>query len=119
MFQVIEKKRGSGTSKGLIKFANDTVNIIKGNIVFLDDSDRNQCELHHNIRFINYKEYNIKTKEEFFGFILGVCAQNYDIRELIIDGASTILKNANETKEIEKYFRTNLDYIRVKIAISK
>ncbi|MEA1974601.1 MAG: twitching motility protein PilT, partial [Bacillota bacterium] len=68
MVKLIAGEKGSGKSKKLIKIANEEIKTNNGNIVFLDNSDRNIFDLNHDIRFIDVSEYNVDTLDGFIGF---------------------------------------------------
>ena len=86
MVKLIAGKKGSGKSKQMIQLANDEVKKSDGNIVYLDDNDRNIFDLDHNIRFIDISEYDIKSVDGFVGFISGMLSRDYDIDKIFIDG---------------------------------
>ncbi|MGM0378660.1 MAG: hypothetical protein ACQEQE_02855 [Bacillota bacterium] len=86
MVKLIAGKKGIGKSKQMIQLANDEVEKSDGNIVYLDDNDRNIFDLDHNIRFIDISEYDIKSVDGFVGFISGMLSRDYDIDKIFIDG---------------------------------
>lgn len=86
MVKLIAGEKGSGKSKKLIKIANEEIKTNNGNIVFLDNSDRNIFDLNHDIRFIDVSEYNVDTLDGFIGFISGMVSNDYDMDTVFIDG---------------------------------
>jgi energy-coupling factor transporter ATP-binding protein EcfA2 len=86
MVKLIAGEKGSGKSKKLIKIANDEMKSSHGNIVFLDDNDRNIFDLSHDIRFIDISEYEINTLDGFVGFISGMVSKDYDMDTVFVDG---------------------------------
>jgi len=121
MVKLIAGKKGSGKSKQMIKLANEQLKQKNGNIVFLDDDDRNIFDLNHDVRFINLSDYDVKTCDRFIGFINGMISQDYDIDTVFIDGILNIIDTefsqvADLIKEIEGIGnRNNIDFY---IAIS-
>ena len=93
MLKIIYAKRGSGKTKEMIKMANTDVENLKGNIVFLDKDNHCMLDLHHNVRYINAKEYGKLTLDYFLGFFGGVMASNYDIEKVYIDGIAGLLND--------------------------
>lgn len=85
MIQVIYGKKGSGKTKRLIDFANDSIKEQKGDVLFIDDDNRYMFDLRHEIRFINAGEYDVHTAEMFYGFICGLLAQNFDVSLIFVD----------------------------------
>ena len=101
MLEVIYGKRGSGKTKTLIEKANTALKECTGDIVYIDDDNRCILDLNHDIRFMNAKEYDIMTTTGLRGFICGVLASDYDIKEVFIDGFPKIVgcKSADELEE--------------------
>ena len=101
MLEVIYGKRGSGKTKLLIGKANAALKDCTGDIVYIDDDNRCILNLNHEIRFMNANEYDIMTTTGLRGFICGVLASDYDIKEIFIDGFPKIVgcKSAEELEE--------------------
>jgi len=91
MVRLIAGKKGSGKSKQMIKLANEQLKKKSGNVVFLDDDDRNIFDLNHDVRFIDLSEYKVDKCEGFLGFINGMISQDYDIDTVFIDGVLNII----------------------------
>lgn len=91
MLEVIYGKRGSGKTKMLIETANTAVKSCTGDIVYIDDDNRCILDLNHEIRFMNAKEYDIMSTTGLRGFVCGVLASDYDIKEIFIDGFPKIV----------------------------
>lgn len=86
MVKLLTGGTGSGKSKKLIEMANEAVKEARGNIIFVDDDNRNIHELDQPIRFINLEEYFITNLDQFYGFISGLLSGNYDIETIFVDG---------------------------------
>ncbi|MBF4695698.1 twitching motility protein PilT [Fusibacter ferrireducens] len=86
MVTLIAGKKGTGKSKEIVKMANEIVAEVNGDAIFIDDDNRAMYNLHHDLRFVNMKEFPIDTGEEFLGFICGLISNNYDIQKIFIDG---------------------------------
>lgn len=86
MVKLIAGLKGTGKSKQVVKTANEHVLNAKGNIIYIDDDNRPMHELDHKIRFIDVSELPICIATEFFGFVSGIIASNYDIEHIYIDG---------------------------------
>ncbi len=105
MLEVIYGRRGSGKTKTLIEKANTAMKECTGDVVYIDDDNRCILDLNHEIRFMNAKEYDIMSTTGLRGFVCGVLASDYDIKEVYIDGFPKIVgcNNADELEEtIEK-----------------
>lgn len=92
MLEVIYGKRGSGKTKKLIEIANSSVKQCSGDVVYIDDDNRCILDLNHKIRFMNAAEYDILSTVGLRGFICGVLASDYDIKEVYIDGFPKIVR---------------------------
>ena len=85
MIQIIAGKKGKGKTKHLIDKANTDVKQAKGNIVYLDKSDKHMYELSNKIRLINVPQYNVDTTDGFLGFISGIISQDHDLDTMFLD----------------------------------
>lgn len=93
--------KGSGKTKAIISYANEVKATAKGHVVFITDSDKYGFELKQPIRFLNTSDFNVKTEEEFLGFIKGIVASNGDNEYVFIDGAARICnKNLGEINAV-------------------
>ena len=88
MITIIYGSKGAGKTKKIIDAANDSLQVAKGNVVFLTDTDRYSPQINYQIRFINTKDYEIKTEMGLYGFVRGLIAGNTDIEYVYIDGAA-------------------------------
>ena len=87
--------------------ANDNVETVKGDIVFLTDTDRYMYSLRYQIRVINTEPLKragqtAVDERELIGFIRGILAGNHDIESFYIDGAHRML--ARPVAEMEDFF---------------
>lgn len=108
MIRVIYGKKGSGKTKKIIDAANEAVKVSTGELVFIDDDNRYMYDLRHEIRFVNATEYNVSSPDTFMGFICGILAGNYDMKQLYIDGFLRLVKS--DMTELEPFF-VNLEDI--------
>ena len=86
MIQLITGPKGSGKTKALIEMINKAVTETNGCIVCIEKNMNLIYDVKHSVRLIDVDEYSIVGYEQFFGFVAGVLAGNYDILELYIDG---------------------------------
>ena len=96
MIQIIAGEKGKGKTKILIDKVNADVNVVKGNIVYLDKSNQNMYELNNRIRLINVRDYCVETPKEFIGFLCGLVAGNHDLEKVYLDGFLKIACKTNE-----------------------
>lgn len=57
----------------------------KGNIVYLDKSNKHMYELSNKLRLINVQDYCVKNSSEFIGFICGLLSQDNDLERVYLD----------------------------------
>jgi len=106
MVRLMAGKKGSGKSKEIVKLANREIEHSKGTMIFIDDDNRAMYDLHHDLRFVNLKEFPVDDIVEFSGFLCGLISNNYDIEKIYIDGVlncveTTVEQLPNWLKKIE------------------
>ena len=102
MISVIYGKKGTGKTKKILDLANEAVKVSTGELVFIDDDNSYMYDLRHEIRFVNATEYDVADPETFMGFVCGILAGNYDMKQLFIDGFLRIVKT--DMAELEAFF---------------
>ena len=102
MISVIYGKKGTGKTKKILDMANEAVKVSTGELVFIDDDNSYMYDLRHEIRFVNATEYDVADPETFMGFVCGILAGNYDMKQLFIDGFLRIVKT--DMAELEAFF---------------
>lgn len=106
MIKLITGKKGSGKTKKIIEMANNSQKNCHGSIVFLDDDNKYMYDLHHQVRFINVNDFDIKNADVLEGVIIGLLAGNFDMEVIYIDG---LLRMVCEKPEELQTFFTALD----------
>ncbi len=105
MIKFITGAKGTGKTKIIIDMANDNVEVAKGDIVFLTDTDRYMYSLRYQVRVVNVSGWLGDapiSEEALMGFIRGILAGNHDIETLYIDGAHRML--GKTVQEMESFF---------------
>lgn len=90
MVEIIAGVKGKGKTKVLIEKVNDAMKVAKGDIVYIDKSNKHMYELSNRIRFIVSPEYGIINTDMFLGFLAGILSQNYDIEKIYLESFLTI-----------------------------
>ena len=85
MINLIIGKKGSGKTKKLIELSNNLLKKTPGNVVVIVDDDKINFDLNHEVRLVNIKNYSVTNFCGLYGFICGICAENYDVAEILID----------------------------------
>lgn len=106
MVKIITGGTGTGKTKRMIQMANEMAKTSSGNIIFIDDDNRNIFELDHKVRFINLEDYAINNATMLYGFVCGLLSSNFDIDTIFVDGLDYLseLKNDNLEKVIEVFY---------------
>ncbi len=91
MIQIILGKKGTGKTKTIIDLANTAVANSSGNVVVVEKGNKLTFDINHKARLINTEEYKIEGCDKFFGFLMGIVANDYDVTDIFIDGTYKIL----------------------------
>lgn len=90
MIHVFCGRKGSGKTKALIQLANEKVDEVKGNVVYIDNDTKATLELNRKMRFVATDEFNLKNNNDFYGFLCGMLSRDYDIDTIFVDGVFNI-----------------------------
>lgn len=90
MIKLIMEAKGTGKTKALIEAANKSVAESKGSVVFVEYGRELAYQLKPKVRLIDAKSYSIIDADEFYGFVCGILAGNYDVTDIYIDSALKI-----------------------------
>lgn len=91
MIKVIYGSKGTGKTKMIIDSANACGESSAGDVVFLSDTSRYVRDIKYVIRFVNTIDNEINSADALLGFIKGLIAGNYDIKNMFIDGATRMI----------------------------
>ncbi len=91
MVKLLVGKKGSGKTKSLISAANSALETSKGNVVVIEKGQKLTLDLAHEARLIDAEAYKIEGPDALYGFISGVCAENYDITDILLDSTLKII----------------------------
>lgn len=117
MVKILLGEAGSGKTKKMISMANESVEISKGEVVFIDFSPKHIYDLHRNIRLIALRDLNLESLNSFYGFICGLISENYDIEKIFVDDFHhlklkikdyTFESFLNELNDLSKKFNTEI-----------
>ncbi len=96
MIKLIVGTKGSGKTKKIVELVNESVQEMKGSVVFIEKSMEYTYNISTAIRVMELNEYSIDSYDKFYGFFCGVLAGNYDIEKIFMDG---ILRVGNSDLE--------------------
>lgn len=96
MVELLIGKKGTGKTKALIEKVNNTLTVAKGNVVFIsNDTNRNIFDVKSKARMADTSEFEIKSYDEFLGFISGIISRDFDITNIFVDGIFKIVGSDN------------------------
>jgi energy-coupling factor transporter ATP-binding protein EcfA2 len=90
MVTLLTGKKGSGKTKKLIQLANEAVAASSGNVVVVEKGLKLTYDVTHKARLIDTDQYGINGYDVLFGFLSGICAGNYDVTDILVDGTFKI-----------------------------
>ena len=90
MVTLLTGKKGSGKTKKLIQIANEAVAASSGNVVVVEKGSKLTYDVTHKARLIDTDHYKVSGYEMLFGFLSGICAGNYDVTDILVDGTFKI-----------------------------
>ncbi|MBE6864013.1 MAG: hypothetical protein J6I47_09340 [Ruminococcus sp.] len=86
MIKLITGKKGTGKTKILIDQINDTVKSTNGNLVCIEKGDNIRRSISFRVRWCDVEKFAIEGYDAFYGFVAGMLAGNYDIKDVFVDG---------------------------------
>ncbi len=99
MINLLVGKKGSGKTKRLISCANTALETSKGNVVVIEKGLKLTYDISHEARLIDLDAYKIKGADALYGFISGICAENYDITDILLDSTLKVIGSDMEALE--------------------
>lgn len=95
MVEYITGIQGTGKTKVMTQTAVFTANQSKGNVIYVDNSDKLSLTLPSNIRLVNTCDYDINSSVMLYGFLVGLCAGDYDLTDVFVDSTMDIILKSN------------------------
>ncbi len=86
MIKLITGKKGTGKTKILIDMINDAVKSTNGSLVCIEKGETVRRSISYKVRWCDVEQFNISGYEAVYGFVAGMLAGNYDIKEVFVDG---------------------------------
>lgn len=85
MLKLITGKKGTGKTKILMDMINKAVKNTSGNVVCIEKGAKLTYDLDHSVRLADTEHYGVDSYDKFYGFVAGMLAGNYDIKEVFVD----------------------------------
>ncbi len=86
MIKLITGKKGTGKTKILIDQINDAVKSTNGNLVCIEKGDNIRRSISFRVRWCDTESFAVEGYDSFYGFVAGMLAGNYDIKDIFVDG---------------------------------
>jgi len=91
MIKLITGKKGTGKTKILIDTINDAVKTTNGCLVCIEKGTTLSNAINFRVRKCDTEYFGIESYTSFYGFVAGLMAGNYDIKEIYVDGIFKII----------------------------
>ena len=91
MINLIPGKKGTGKTKILVEAIKKAAESATGNVVCIERGMQLTYDLPHNVRLADAEEYGVNSYDAFYGFVAGMLAGNYDIKDIFVDGILKIV----------------------------
>ena len=91
MIKLITGKKGTGKTKILIDNINEAVKSTNGNLVCIEKGDNIRRSISFRVRWCDTESFAIEGADSFYGFVAGMLAGNYDIKDVFVDGILKIV----------------------------
>lgn len=95
MVEYITGINGAGKTRIMCEACVNTARHSDGNVIFIDNSNKLSTYLPSNIRLINVSDFCIEGAATLCGFLVGLCAGDYDLTDVFVDSTVDIIKNNN------------------------
>lgn len=86
MIKLITGKKGTGKTKILIDMINDVVKSTNGSLVCIEKGETIRRSISYKVRWCDVEQFAVEGYDAFYGFLAGMLAGNYDIKEIFVDG---------------------------------
>ena len=86
MIRLITGKKGSGKTKIIIDRINAAVKDTNGCLVCIEKGETLRRSISYKVRWWDTEQFAIDSFDAFYGFVAGMLAGNYDIKEIYVDG---------------------------------
>lgn len=86
MIKLIIGKKGTGKTKIIIDQINEAVRSTNGNLVCIEKGENIRRSISYKVRWCDVEQFAIEGFDAFYGFVAGMLAGNYDIKDIYVDG---------------------------------
>lgn len=86
MIQLITGRKGTGKTKIIIDKINAAVKDTNGCLVCIEKGETLRRSISYKVRWTDADVFKIDSFDSFYGFVAGMLAGNFDIKEIYVDG---------------------------------
>ena len=86
MIKLITGEKGTGKTKIIIDMMNEAVKSTNGNLVCIEKGANLRTQISYKVRWCDTEYFKVEGFDAFYGFVAGLLAGNYDIKEIFVDG---------------------------------
>ena len=91
MLKLIVGRKGTGKTKQLISMVNEAVEVSSGKVVCIEKGRKLIYDINHGARLLNTDHYSVTGHEAFYGFLAGIAASDFDVKEIFVDSLLKIV----------------------------
>ncbi len=86
MIKLITGTKGTGKTKILLDMMNEGLKTTNGSLVCIEKGDNLRKQISYKVRWCDAEQFAVSSFDAFYGFVAGMLAGNYDIKEVYVDG---------------------------------
>lgn len=101
MLKLIVGRKGSGKTKTLLSMVNEAVEKTDGKTVCIEKGTKLTYDVDHSVRLIDTDQFGISGYDAFYGFVAGIVAGDFDVKEIFID--STLKIGGSDYAQLENF----------------
>lgn len=103
MTKLIVGPKGHKKTSRLINLVNEAAEISKGSVLCIEKVSVSEFLVSSKVRLIDIDEYDVSSYENFYSFICGLAASNYDITDIFVD--STLRIGGRNMEELDAFIQ--------------
>lgn len=70
---------------------NNAVEVSNGKVVCIEKGTKLTYDINHDVRLLDTDSYHIAGYDAFYGFLAGIAASDYDVKDIFIDSTLKIV----------------------------
>ncbi len=90
MITLLTGPKGSGKTKRLIDRINEAYRTSEGHVICVERKENLRYEIKPSVRLVSTDTYGISGFDAFYGLLVGLCAGDHDITDVLVDATLRI-----------------------------